>query len=49
MQDSIEGGECPTCRQERDDAKSVIEERLREDRDDKDRLIRDVEEWLGEW
>ena len=41
-----EGDECPTCRTEREDAKRVIEERLREDREEKDRLIRDVEEWL---
>ena len=41
-----EGDECPTCRTEREDAKRVIEERLREDRADKDRLIGDVEEWL---
>ena len=39
--------ECPTCRAEREDAKTVIEERLREDREDKDRLISDVEEWLS--
>ena len=38
--------ECPTCRTEREDAKRVIEQRLRHDRDEKDRLIRDVEEWL---
>jgi len=31
---------------ERADAKRVIEERLRKDREEKDRLIRDVEEWL---
>jgi len=43
-----EGDECPTCRTEREDAKRVIEERLREDREEKDRLIRDVEEWLRE-
>ena len=43
-----EGDKCPTCRQEREDAKRVIEERLREDREEKDRLIGDVEEWLGE-
>ena len=43
-----EGDECPTCRQERADAKGVIEERLREDREEKDKLIRDVEKWLGE-
>ena len=48
MQDSIEGGECPTCRTEREDAKRVIEERVRGDREEKDRLIRDVEEWLQE-
>ena len=40
--------ECPTCRTEREDAKALIERRLREDREDKDRLIRDVEEWLDE-
>jgi len=38
--------ECPTCRVEREDAKRVIEERLHHDREEKDRLIRDVEEWL---
>ena len=43
---TYEGDECPTCRQEREDAKRVIEERLRTDREEKDRLIRDVEEWL---
>ena len=43
-----EGDECPTCRTEREDAKRVIEERLRGDREEKDRLIRDVEEWLDE-
>ena len=42
-----EGDECPACRQEREDAKGVIEERLREDREEKDRLIDDVEEWLS--
>ena len=36
------------CRTEREDAKRVIEQRLREDREDKDRLIGDVEEWLDE-
>jgi len=41
-----DGEECPTCRAEREDAKRVIEERLRGDREEKDRLIRDVEEWL---
>ena len=43
-----EEDECPTCKQEREDAKRVIEERLREDREEKERLIRDLEEWLGE-
>ena len=41
-----DGEECPTCRAEREQAKRVIEERLRGDREEKDRLIRDVEEWL---
>ena len=40
------GGECPTCGIEREDAKRVIENRLRQDREEKDRLIRDVEDWL---
>ena len=43
-----EGDECPACRTEREDAKRVIEERLRRDREEKDRLIRDVEQWLEE-
>ena len=38
--------ECPACRAEREDAKRLIEERLRRDREEKDRLIRDMEEWL---
>jgi len=29
--------ECPTCRTEREDAKRVIEERLRRDREEKER------------
>jgi hypothetical protein len=41
-----DGDECPTCASEREDAKRVIEERLRQDREEKDRVIRDVEEWL---
>ena len=40
------GNECPTCRAEREEAKRVIEERLRRDREERNRLIRDVEEWL---
>ena len=43
-----EGDECPTCRTEREDAKRLIEDRLRQDREEKDRLIRDVEGWLEE-
>ncbi len=43
-----EGDECPTCRQEREDAKRVIEERLGEDREETYRLISDLEEWLDE-
>ena len=42
-----DGKECPTCKAEREAAKRLIEERLRQDREEKDRLIRDVEEWLG--
>ena len=42
------GEECPTCEAERESAKRVIEGRLRQDRQQKDRLIRDVEEWLEE-
>jgi len=38
--------ECPTCKTVREDAKRVIEERLRRDREEKDRLISDLEEWL---
>jgi len=38
--------ECPTCRVEREDARRVIEERLRHDRDEKDGLIRDIKDWL---
>ena len=41
-----EGKECPTCKAEREDAKRVIEETLRRHSEEKDRLIRDVEEWL---
>ena len=33
---------------EREDAKRVIEERLRRDREEKDRLIGDLEKWLEE-
>ena len=43
-----DGKECPTCKAEREAAKRVIEERLRQDREEKDRLISDVEEWLEE-
>jgi hypothetical protein len=40
------GDECPTCKTEREEAKRVIEERLRRNREEKDRPIRDVEVWL---
>ena len=43
-----EGEECPTCEAGRESAKRVIEERLRQDREEKDRLIRDLEDWLEE-
>lgn len=43
-----DGDECPTCRAEREEAKRVIEERLRRNREEKDKLIKDVEEWLEE-
>ena len=43
-----EGDECPTCRQEREDAKKVIEERLRERTEETYGLISDLEEWLSE-
>jgi hypothetical protein len=39
---------CPTCRTEREDAKKVIEERLRREREETDRLIGDLEDWLEE-
>lgn len=39
-----QGDGCPTCKTEREDAKALIERRLRHDRDEKDTLIRDVEE-----
>ena len=40
--------QCPTCKTEREDAKRLIQRRLREDRENKDRLIEDIEEWLEE-
>jgi hypothetical protein len=42
------GGECPACKAERESAKRAIEEKLRRDREEKDRVIRDVEVWLEE-
>jgi hypothetical protein len=33
------------CRAEREEAKRVIEEIVRRDREEKDRLIKDVNEW----
>ena len=43
-----EAGECPSCKAEQEKAKRVIEERPREEREEKDKLIRDVEDWLEE-
>ena len=43
-----DGEECPTCKAEKEAAKRVIQERLRQDREEKDRLIKDVEDWLEE-
>jgi hypothetical protein len=43
-----EGKECPACKTERETAKRVIEDRLGQDREEKDRVIRDVEAWLEE-
>ena len=43
-----DGDECPTCRQEREDAKGLIEERLRERTEETYGLISDLEEWLSE-
>lgn len=41
-----DGDECPLCKSEREDAKALIERRLRQNREEKDRLIREVEESL---
>ena len=38
--------ECPTCRQEREDGKRPLEERLRERTEETYGLISDLEEWL---
>ncbi len=38
--------QCPACKAEREQSKRVVEERLRKDREEKDRLIRNMEEWL---
>jgi len=43
-----EGEECPTCKAEREQAKGVIEERLLQDREEREQLIKDVEDWLDE-
>jgi len=43
-----DGLKCPTCRSEREEAKRVIERSLGQDRLEKDRLTRDLEEWLKE-
>lgn len=42
------GMSAQAARQSREEAKRVIEERLRKDREEKDRIIKDVEEWLEE-
>lgn len=42
-----QGNERPTCKTERQDAGRVIEERLRKHREEKDRLIGDLEDWLA--
>lgn len=38
------GDECPACKGQREGAKRIIEERLRKDGKEKDRLISDVAE-----
>lgn len=38
--------ECPTCKTEREDARRLIEERLQRDREEKQKLLDDLEEWL---
>jgi hypothetical protein len=43
-----EGDECPTCRQEREDAKRLIGGESSEDRHEKGLLIGDTEMWLVE-
>jgi hypothetical protein len=40
--------ECPACRAKREEAKRVIEERVRGDREEQDRLMRHAEDWLRE-
>ncbi len=40
--------ERPTCKRQREDAKRVIDERLKRNREETHRLIRDMEDWLGE-
>lgn len=42
------GDECPTCKAEAEDAKEVIKQRLHQHREEKDRPIGHVEEWLTE-
>ena len=43
-----DGLECPRCRSEGEEAKTVIELTLRKDGGEKARLILDFKEWLGE-
>jgi len=45
---SYRNDKCPTSKTEQGQAKRVIKERLRRDRAEKDKLTRDMEEWLEE-
>ena len=46
VQHGVRLGLVPNARHEREEAKRLIEERLTRDREDKARLIGEVEEWL---
>ena len=41
-----EGDECPTCKAEREEARKFVQERLRRDGEEKNGLIKEIEEWL---
>jgi hypothetical protein len=43
-----DGEQCATCKAERQAGKTVIDESLRQHGEEKDRLVKDVEEWLEE-